>query len=176
MVNPDLVRLKDRAKLVVVFLENWVVHMVVAPRTAKCHAQKSLAGVIDDVLHPLLTTEQLEVSREVAGRAELAQIVRAGLVGREHRHDHAIVGLIAIERLDDPVAPVPDVRLAIANLLAPARPVAISPNVHPVASPALAISGTGKQPIDDLLVSIRDSSARKACSSSGPGGRPVKSR
>ena len=77
-------------------------------------------------------------------------------VGREHRDDHAIVRLVAVERLDDPVAPVPDVRLAVADLLAPAGPVAVPPDVHPVPAPALAVPRAGQQAIDDLLVGVGD--------------------
>ena len=153
-VDPDLVRLEDRADLVVVLLEDRVVHVVVAAGAAERHAQEGLAGVVDHVLHPLLAAEQLEVPREVAGGAEGVQVIGAGFVGREHRDDHAVVRLVAVERLDDPVAPVPDVRLAVADLLAPAGPVAVAPDVHPVPSPALAVTRTGQQTIDDLLVSV----------------------
>ena len=92
-IDPDLMRLEDRTNLVVVFLKDRVIHVVVAAGTAERHAQKGLAGMIDHVLHPLLTTEQLEVPREVASRADRVQIIRAGFVGSKHRDDHAIVGL-----------------------------------------------------------------------------------
>ena len=75
-VDPDLVRLEDRANLVVLLLEDRVVHVVVAAGTAERHAQEGLAGVVDHVLHPLLAAQELEVPRKVAGGAEGVQVIR----------------------------------------------------------------------------------------------------
>ena len=62
------------------------------------------------------------------------------LVAGEHLLDHPVVALVGVERLDDPVAPVPDMRVAVAGLLAQPIPVAVSPDVHPVPPPALAMT------------------------------------
>ena len=70
----------------------------------------------------------------------------------EHLLDHPVVGLVRVERLDDPVAPPPDVRLALADLRLVAVPVAVPPDVHPVPAPALAVLRRGEQAIDDRLV------------------------
>src|SRR5439155_26537929 len=64
---------------------------------------------------------------------------------------------VPVQRFDDPVAPAPDMRLAVTDLaaVAPAGPVAVTPDVHPVAAPALAVLRTLEKAIDDLLVSFR---------------------
>ncbi len=67
---------KDCADLVVVLLEDRVVHVVVAAGTAKRHAEEGLTGMVDHILHPLLAAEELEVPRKVAGGAEGVQVIR----------------------------------------------------------------------------------------------------
>ena len=153
-IDPDLVRLEDRANLVILFLEDRVIHVIMAAGAADGDSQEGLPGVVDHVLHPLLAAEQLEVPREISGGAEGIQILGAVLVGGEHLDDHAIVRLVLVERFDDPVAPVPDMGLTVADLLAPAGPVAVPPDVHPVPPPTLAVSRAGQQAIHDLLISV----------------------
>src|SRR5262249_42155266 len=55
---------------------------------------------------------------------------------------------------DDPVAPVPDVLLAVADLLTQTPPVAVTPDVHPVAAPALAVLRAREQPVHDFFISV----------------------
>ena len=86
------------------------------------------------------------VARQVVG------VAGAGLVGGEHLDDHPVVGHVAVERFDDPVAPSPDVGLALAHLGAEAVPVAVAPDVHPVPPPALAVLRARQEPVDDRLV------------------------
>ena len=71
--------------------------------------------------------------------------------------DHAVVALVLVERADDPVAPAPDLAVAVHHVGhgAAAVPVAVPPDVHPVPAPALAVLGAGQQPVDDLLVGVR---------------------
>ena len=52
-VDPDLERLEDCAERVVILLEDRVVLVVVAAGAVDRHAEEGLAGVVDDVLHPL---------------------------------------------------------------------------------------------------------------------------
>ena len=46
-------------------------------------------------------------------------------------------------------------RLLLRTLLLEAGPIAVSPHVHPVPRPALAVLRTGEQSIDDVLVRLR---------------------
>src|SRR5262249_330274 len=62
---------------------------------------------------------------------------------------------IFVQRLDDPVAPVPDVALAVPYFVGAASiPIAVAPDVHPVTSPALAILRARQKLIHDLLIGI----------------------
>ena len=97
-----------------------------------------------------LNLYQLRTRKPVA--RQRVGVAGVGLVGGQHRDDHPVVRQVAIERLDDPVAPSPDMRLALANLGAEAVPVAVPPDVHPVPPPALAVLRAGQQPIDERLV------------------------
>ena len=119
-------------------------------------AEERLRRVLDRVLQPLLAAEQL-VSCAPGSRWRAARRGRPGASSSAASisSDHAVVALVGVERLDDPVAPAPDVRLAVAHLLAPAGPVAVAPDVHPVPAPALAVPRDRQQPIDDLLVRVR---------------------
>src|SRR5439155_16252201 len=56
----------------------------------------------------------------------------------------------------DPIAPTPDMRFAVANLVAaaPARPIAVTPDIHPVPSPALPVARVVQQAVNDLFVGV----------------------
>src|SRR5262249_61920378 len=56
--------------------------------------------------------------------------------------------------LDDPVAPVPDVPLAFPDLVAIAGPVAVTPYIHPVPAPALAVTGAGQELVHHFFQSV----------------------
>ena len=110
--------------------------------------------MLDGVVQPAIAVELVPVPREEPGGAERLGVVGLGLVGGEHLDDHPVVALVGVERLDDPVAPAPDVGLALADLLLVAVPVAIPPDVHPVPPPALAILRAVEEAIDHLLVGV----------------------
>src|SRR5207248_2393435 len=116
--------------------------------------EEGLGRVLDGGLEPDVPVVLEPVPHEVAGGTQRLRVAGRGLVGGEHLDDHAIVTLVLIERLDDPVAPVPDVGLALADLGAIAVPVAVPPDVHPVSPPALTVPGAGQQTIDSPLVSV----------------------
>ena len=112
-----------------------------------------------DVCSTVASSHTLRLKRyQLRTRKPLARsgvgIAGRDLVGRQHFADHLVVGLVGIERLDDPIAPPPDVRLALAHLGPIAVPIAIAPHVHPVPAPALAILRAGQQPIDHALISV----------------------
>ena len=69
----------------------------------------------------------------------------------------------ALNDLDDPVAPVPDVLLAVAEFGPEAPPVGIAPDIQEVPAPPLAVLRRGQQLIDYLLVSIRRRVVEERC-------------
>ena len=78
-------------------------------------AQERLGGVFDGVFQPDVAIELVPVADQEAGGAQSLPIARVGLVGGQHGDDHPVVGHVVIERFDDPIAPPPDVRLALAT-------------------------------------------------------------
>ena len=66
--------------------------------------------------------------------------------------DELVVGQVAVERLDHPVAVAPGVVADVVPLEALA--LAEPDDIQPVARPALAVMGRGEQPIDQLLVGL----------------------
>ena len=119
-------------------------------------AEKCLRSVFDGIFKPLFAAEQFVVPHEKSGRAQGVGVFRRQLIGSQHLRDHPVVGLVAIERFHDPIAPAPDVRLAITDLSAvrPASPIAVAPDIHPMASPTLAVPRIIQQALDHFLVGI----------------------
>ena len=111
--------------------------------------------MIDDVGHPLFAA-RFEVPHEVAGGAECLRVFRCDLIAGQHLAGHPVVTLVRVHALDDPVAPPPNVRLAVANVFAvgPAGPVGVAPHVHPVSAPTLAVTRRSQQAIDDFRIGI----------------------
>ena len=66
--------------------------------------------------------------------------------------DELVVGQVAVERVDDPVAIEPD---AARLVLLEAVGVGVAGGVEPVPAPALAVVRRGEQPLDQLLVGVR---------------------
>src|SRR5258705_9608175 len=99
--------------------------MVVAFGATDGHTEESLRGVLDGVLHPLFAAEQFEVADEKASSAQGIGVLGSEFIGGKHFEHHLIVAFVMVERFDDPIAPAPDVRLAIANLAAvgPTSPI-----------------------------------------------------
>src|SRR5262249_15806165 len=69
-------------------------------------------------------------------------------------HDHLVVALVVVDRLDDPVAPAPDVRLAEVVVAPVFVAVGVAPHVHPVPAPALAVMRTGQQASAELFIPL----------------------
>ena len=88
--------------------------------------------------------------------------------------DEAVVGLVGVEGLDDVVAIAPGVGARLVGLEAVG--LGVAGEVEPVAAPALAVVRRGEQAVDELLEGVGRWSARKASTSSGVGGRPVRSK
>ena len=116
--------------------------MIVALGTTDGQTEERLRRVLDRIFEPLLATEHFIIANQKTGGAKSICIFRSQLVGREHLQHHSIIAFIVVERLDNPIAPAPDMRFAVANLVAvaPARPIAITPDIHPVPGPTLSVA------------------------------------
>ena len=78
------------------------------------------------------------------------------LVGGQHFQDHAIVALVFVEGLDDPISPVPEVSLTVLNQpeSPQAVPIAVAPHIHPMSTPALPVMRALQQSIDKALIGL----------------------
>ena len=86
---------------------------------------------------------------------------------------NSIERLVAVEGRDHPVAPGPH---RAGEVVLVAVGVGVAGHVEPVHRHPLAVARRGQQPVDQLLVGVWETcSARKASTSAGVGGRPVRS-
>ena len=122
---------------------------------------KKALDVFDGGLHPHVAIEPIPVARQEAAGSPCLRIERRDFIGGQHLADHLVVGLVGVERLNDPIAPPPDVRFAFAHLGSIAVPIAITPDVHPVPAPALAVLRAGQQVVDHALVGVRGGIGQK---------------
>src|SRR5439155_5786724 len=127
-----------------------------AAGTLYSQAEKSHGGVVDCVLEPNVAVEHVPVPRQETGSACDVWIVRRQFVTRQHFDDHLVVAFVLVDGFDDPVAPVPDVPLAVAHLVlrTPSVPIAVAPDVHPVPSPSLAIERARQQLVHYFFVRV----------------------
>ena len=141
-IGPHLVRLKNRAHLIILLLRDRIEHMIVALGATNREPEESLGCMLNRIFEPLLPAEHFIIANQKTGRAKSICILRSQLVGREHLQHHSIIAFIVVERLDNPITPAPDMRFAVANLVtvAPARPIAITPDIHPVPGPTLSVA------------------------------------
>ena len=153
-VLPHKVGLEEGPHLVIVGLLDGIVFVIMALGAVHRQAEKALADMLDRFIEPLMAVEDKITAGEIAGGTELGGIVGIEFVGGEHLPHHLVVGDICIERFHDPVAPVPDVLLAVAMFLSQPPPIAVAPHIHPVAAPALAVAWIGQQPIGQLLIPV----------------------
>src|SRR6187549_812446 len=119
--------------------------MVVTARAFQCHGQKSLRGVLNSLFEPGVTVPSIPIADDVPRGAQGFWIGWRNLITGEHLKDHTVVTLVFVERLNDPIAPMPHVPLTILHVPpgAPAIPVAVAPEVHPMPAPALAVRWPG---------------------------------
>ena len=116
-------------------------------------AHHDIDAVVDDVV---LVVQEAATQRQVAERGEVAVVLAGGeLVGRELELEEAVVGQVAVEGGDDPVAVGVGVGVAALLLEDVALGVGVACDVEPVASPAFAEGRRGQQPIDEFLDRLR---------------------
>ena len=179
-IGPNIMRLEERAETVIVCMRNRIVLVRVAPRALHRQAEKCAGRIVDRVLQPHVAVEHVPVAAPGSRwRANTFGIGWRDFVACEHLRDHLRIRLVLIQGLDRPVAPAPNVPLRVAHLVlnAPAVPIGVAPDVQPVPAPAFAVAWTRQQPVDNLVVCCADSCRpRTARTSSGVGGRPIRSR
>lgn len=150
-IEPDVEGLEDGAEAVVVGVLDGVVFVVVAFDALHGESEQGAGGVLDGFIEPGGAVEEVVAAGEVAGGAEVCAVFRGELVGGELLEDDVVVAFVGVEAFDDPVTPVPEVFLAVAELIAEAVPVAVAPDVHEVACPALSVLGRGEEAVGDLF-------------------------
>ena len=131
--------------------------MVVAATALEGQAEERRAGELDGVLQPDVAIEDVIVAAEEAGCSTDVAVAGSDLIGREHFDNHPVVAFVSGERFDDPVSPAPDVPARIAKFVAAAAavPIAVTPDVHPMPSPAARVLRRFEQPVHDSFVGIR---------------------
>src|SRR6185503_5927501 len=59
-----------------------------------------------------------------------------------------------VERFDQPIAPMPDVLLAVAQFFAQPIPIAVTPDIHPMTRPTFAVPRVVEETLHDFRVTI----------------------
>ena len=110
-------------------------------------------------------------------RGELRPGEARDQVGGELAADELVVRQVVVEGLDDPVAVGVRVPGGLVGGLAGRVVLGVAGHVEPEPAPPLAVAGRGEQPVDQPLVGVRGAGRRaNASTSSGVGGRPVRSK
>jgi len=153
----QLERLKKSTEAKVLFLTDRIVLVIVALRTIQRQAQKRLASVFDKILLPRFVIPLEPAADKISRRGKSQLIVGHDFIRGQHLNNHAIVALVGTDRTDDPVTPTPDHRITVHDVghRTATIPIAVTPDVHPVTGPPLAISGRRQKPFDHALVRIR---------------------
>ncbi len=110
--------------------------------------------MFDGGVKPGGAVEKVVIAREKTGGAKGIGVFGGEFIAGQHFQDHAVVTHIAIEGIDDPVAPAPDMFLAVAQLISETVPIGVTPNVHPMAGPAFAVLRGGEEPVGDASEAI----------------------
>ena len=82
-----------------------------------------------------------------------ASSVAGQQVAGELLADELVVGHVAVEGVDHPVAVAVHLRDRVVGVVAGG--VGVADHVEPVPAPALAVGGRGEQPVDDLREGVR---------------------
>ena len=154
-IDGHLHRLKNIPVPVIFVVPDRVIGVVVTLHTGHRHCKKGLGRVFDRVTDPLLAAIGVAIPDQEPGGPQAAGIERNNLVTGQHFHRHPLVALVGIQRFHHPVPPVPDVLLAEPDLALEPVPVAVTPDIQPVAPPPLAVMRAGQQSIHRPGISIR---------------------
>jgi len=158
--NIGFVRVIQEGKeLVVFFMGNGIIFVGVALGTLDGQAEDTLADRVHPVEHRF-HTELFGIDTsffvdhgiaEEAGRDDLILGCIRHHVAGDLVDNELVVGEVAIEGVDDPVAIEPDLsRLVFLVSIG----VGITSGVEPESSPALAVVGGGEEPVDLSLIGV----------------------
>ena len=157
-IETHMVRFEDGPEPVIVLVANRVVFVVVTLGTVHRQAKQRFTRMFNRVIQPGRPVEQVVVAGQEAGCRQGLQIARGDLVAGDHFHDHPIVAFILVERIDNPLPPMPNMLLTVAQLGVQSIPVAVSPDVHPVSPPTFPVLRAIDQPVNqrfDRLVRLQ---------------------
>ena len=150
---------EEGLKVVIVGLGNRVELMVVAAGAADRQAQEYQSGRLGDVVEGILPAQSLVVQVDHVGIAAIEPggdegpgIVGPHLVAGELQADELVVGQVAIQRLDHPVAISPGVGPGLVELEAVG--FGEPRQVEPVLSPTFAKLRAREQPVDQAFVAL----------------------
>ena len=156
--SSDLV--EDREDLEVLLLADRIVLVVMALGARHRQAHPDLEGgvhAIDhgDVAELLVVGPPFGVGQRVAVEGGGENLIHARIgqhVAGNLLQGEAVEGHVAVDRLDDPIAELPDGSRLILGV---AVGIGVASQVEPDLGPAFAISGLGKDLIDVFLISVR---------------------
>src|SRR3954468_18089161 len=103
------------------------------PAAFERQSKKRLRGMFDSIEHPDIAVELVPVASEESRRPQDVGVTWRQLVSGQHLSHHLVVARVTVQRFDNPIAPSPDVPLAVPNLIdrpAPV-PIAVAPDIHP---------------------------------------------
>ena len=154
-LEPVEVGLADRVEL-----------MIMASRTADGQAEEDEARGLGDVIQGILPPQPLVVEVDhvgiaavEAGRDQGIGIVGGELIPGELEADEPVVGQVAVQAINNPVAVPPGIGPGLVELEAVG--VGVARQVEPVLGPPHAELRARQQAVDDLLVSVGRGIARE---------------
>src|ERR1044071_2726914 len=68
------------------------------------------------------------------------------LVSRQHKSNHFVVRNVSVERFNDPIAPMPDMFLAVSVVFAKTIGIGVSPYIHPMPTPSFTVTWIVQKP------------------------------
>lgn len=148
---------EDAVERVVIAHRDGIVFVVVTAGTAEGEAEDRFAHGIEDVLvgqvHVLVdvVTESTGDGEEAGGDDVFGEAFGGTLGGEEIAGqllaEELVVGEVAIEGVDNPVAVTPRVRSGVVTILSGG--VGVADEVEPFAPPSFAVGGGGEQTFDE---------------------------
>ena len=144
-------RLEDGAEAIVILVRDGIVLVIVTLGAVERETNECLAGMLDGGVEPGGAVEEIIIAREKTRGAQGIRISRRQFIRGEHFLNHPVKPLVVVEGFDDPIAPMPNVFLAVAQLRAEAVPIGVAPDIHPVPRPAFAVMRALEQFIDNHL-------------------------
>src|SRR5581483_924989 len=109
-------RFEESTETEILLLTDWIVLVIVAMGTVERQAEKGLARVFDLVAHPRVVVPLEPVADDEPGGNDILIVAWLGLIGGQHLDDHAIIALVLVQGTHDPVAPAPDLWIAVHHI------------------------------------------------------------